>query len=179
MLVMSTLGPASASALSAQLDFHVADAFIGAGTGIPQTGARAEADNGDIVSVSGTGKFNLGSGKATGGGTFVHTDSDGVLIGSGSWTATSVASFTFYGCGTGGLPPNFCGGLLVLNVHLVGAGGAVAFDAVLKVDCLIGAAVPPDAVEGIRLDIPGAINFDETIFEPSGLTLFVSHNRSA
>lgn len=97
-------------------------------------------------------------------------------MGSGTWTATGVSGFTFYGCGTGGLPSNFCGGLLVLDVHLVGAGGSVAFDKVLSIDCLVGTAVPGGAIEGIKLEIPGAIDFDETTFEPSGLTLFVSRN---
>ncbi len=176
LLVTSVLTAGSASALSMKSDFHVADAFIGAGTGLPQVGARAEADNGDIVSIVGTGSFNLASGKTTGGGTFVHTTSAGVLVGSGTWTATGVEDFTFYGCG-GGLPPNFCGGLLTLNVHVVGGGGAVEFDGVLAIDCLIG-DVPPGAIEGITLDIPGAIDFDETIFEPSGLTLYVSRSKN-
>ncbi len=178
MLLASAFAPTSASALSAKLDFHVADGFIGAGTGIPQSGAVAEADNGDLVSVTGTGTFNLGSNKATGGGTFAHTTSAGVLVGSGTWTAVSVADFDFYGCGTGGLPVNFCGGALTLNVDLVAAGGAAEFAGVLRIDCLVGTAVPGGAIEGITLDIPGAINFDETIFEPSGLTLFVSHNKN-
>jgi len=177
MLLVSALAPASASALSAKLDYHIADAVIGAGTGIPQFGARAEADNGDIISVSGGGTFNLGSGKATGGGTFVHTDTDGVLQGSGTWTPTSVADFDFWGCGDG-LPSNFCGGELVFDVHLVSAGGAVEFDGVLTVQCLIGTGVPGGAIEGITLNIPGAINFDETIFEPSGLTLYISRNKN-
>jgi len=176
MLVTSVLGAASASALSAKLDFHVADAVIGAGTGIPQLGARAVADNGDIVSVVGGGTFNLGSGKTTGGGTFVHTTSGGVLVGSGTWTATGVDDFTFYGCG-GDLPPNFCGGALALNVHLVAGGGAAEFDGLLTIDCLIG-DFPATAVEGITLNIPGAINFDETMFEFSGLTLYVSRSKN-
>jgi len=174
MLLVSALAPAAVGALSAKLDYHIADAFIGAGTGIQQAGARAEADNGDIVSVSGSGTFNLGSGKATGGGTFVHTDGDGVVQGSGAWTAVSVADFDFYGCG-GAFPPNFCGGLLTLDVHLVAAGGATEFDGVLTIDCLIGGG---GSLEGIRLNIPDVINFDETIPEESGLTLYVSRSRN-
>ena len=177
MLVTSVLGAGSASALSAKLDFHVADAVIGAGTGLPQLGARAVADNGDIVSVVGTGTFNLGSAKTTGGGTFVHTTGGGVLVGSGTWTATGVEDFTFYGCG-GDLPSNLCGGLLTLDVHLVAGGGAAAFDGVLVIDCLIGDAIPPGAIEGIKLNVSGGPNFDETMFEESGLTLYVSRSKN-
>ena len=176
LLVSSVLAAGSASALSAKLDFHVADAVIGAGIGIAQLGARAVADNGDIVSVVGAGTFNLGSGKTTGGGTFVHTTSGGGLVGSGTWTATGVEDFTFYGCG-GDLPSNFCGGVLSLDVHLVAGGGAAEFDGVLRIDCLIG-DFPASAVEGITLNIPGAINFDETMFELSGLTLYLSRSKN-
>lgn len=179
LLVVWALAPTSASGLSAKLDYHVSDAFIAAGIEIPQTGARARADNGDIISVVGAGTFNLGSEKADGGGTFVHTNSAGVLQGSGTWTATGVDDFTFYGCG-GDLPSNFCGGALTLNVHLVGAGGAPELDGLLRIDCLIG-DFPPDAVEGITLDLPGVINFDETIFDEEtfdGLTLYVSRSKN-
>jgi len=176
VLVTSVLGTGSASALSAKLDFHVADALIGGGTGIPQLGARAVADNGDIVSVVGAGTFNLGSGKTTGGGTFVHTTSGGVLVGSGTWTATGVEDFTFYGCG-GDLPSDFCGGVLSLDVHLVAGGGAAEFNGALTIDCLIG-DFPATAIEGIKLNVSGGPNFDETMFEPSGLTLYLSRSKN-
>lgn len=178
MLLAFVLAPASASALSAKLDYHIADAFIGASVGIPQTGARAEADNGDIVSVSGEGTFNLGSRKATGGGTFLHTDGDGDVLGFGTWTATNVVDFDFYGCATEFFPANFCGGVLTLGVRLVAAGGATELDGILRIDCLLGTDVPPGAVEGIMLFIPGVISFDETLAELSGLTLFVSRSKN-
>ena len=177
MLLTSLLGAGNASALSSKLDYHVADATIGAGIGIPQLGARAVAGNGDIVSVVGAGTFNLGSSKTTGGGTFVHTTSGGALVGSGTWTATGVEDFAFYGCG-GDLPSNLCGGALTLNIHLVAGGGAAEFDGILTIDCAIGDAIPAGTIEGIKLDIPGAINFDETMFEFSGLTLYVSRSRN-
>lgn len=177
LLASSVLWAGSATALSAKNDFHVADAFLATATGLTQTGARARADNGDVVSVSGAGTFNLGSGKATGGGTFVHTTSTGVLVGSGTWTATGVEDLTFYGCGEAELPPNFCGGVFTLTVQLVPPGGAAVLDGRLRVDCLIG-DFPPTAVEGIMLDIPGLINFDETIFDPGGLTVYVSRSRN-
>lgn len=181
VLALVALFPAATSSVSAdtsaKFDYHIADAFIAAGTGIPQTGARAEADNKDTVSVTGSGTFNLGSGNTTGGGTFEHRNKKGNLVGSGTWTATRVQSFTLWGCDAG-FPPNFCGGLLVLSVHLVAAGGAPAFDGVLTVSCLIGANVPAGAQEGITLDIPGVINFDKLLQESSGLTLYVSRSKS-
>lgn len=63
-------------------------------------------------------------------------------------------------------------------MRLVAAGGTPAFDGVLTVDCLIGPNVRAGAEEGITLDIPGLINFDDLIEEGSGLTLFVSRSKS-
>lgn len=171
-------GGVQAAETSAKFDYHIADAFIEAGTEIVQTGARARADNRDTVSVTGSGTFNTASLNATGGGTFEHRDRKGGLVGDGTWTATGVESFTFWGCGAEGLPPNFCGGLLVLNVHLVATGGAPQADGVLTVTCLIGANVPAGEEEGITLNVPGLINFDELIEEASGLTLYVSRSKS-
>jgi hypothetical protein len=179
IILSASIGVVGAQAdTSAKFDYHIADSFIEAGTGIDQTGARARADNRDTVSVVGSGTFNTASLTASGGGTFEHRDRRGRLVGEGTWTATGVKSFEFYGCGGGGFPANFCGGLLVLDVHLVGAGGTLAFDGVLTVDCLIGANVPAGAEEGITLDIPGLIDFDDLIEEESGLTLFVSRSKS-
>jgi hypothetical protein len=140
-------------------------------------GARAQADNGDYARLSDSGTFNIRSGKATGGGVFAHTNSAGVLLGFGTWEAMSVEDFDFFGCGGGGFPDNFCGGRLTLGVHLTGvslAVGQAGFDGVLTVTCLIGPDVPAGAEEGIALDIPGVINFDDLVPEESGLTLFVA-----
>ncbi len=182
LLVLSASGMGGASATSAKLDFHVADAFIANATGTAQSGARAQAANGDIVSVTATGTFNVASEKTTGGGTFVHTTSAGVLKGSGTWTATGVQSFTPFGCGIAGttpLPPNFCGGVLVLSVHLVGAGGSPQFDATLNVSCAIGAGAPPGSPDSITLNVPDAgINFNSPILASSGLTLYVSRSKN-
>lgn len=175
VIALSVSSTPTAADTSAKFDYHIADSFIEEGTGIPQTGAVARADNGDTVTVTGAGTFNVASGNATGGGTFVHRRKNGKVVGSGTWTATSAVNYTSFGCG-GGFPPNFCGGVLVLNVHLVGGGGTVEFDGVMAVTCTIG-TVPPGAVEGITLDVPAAgINFDETIFDFGGLTLFVSRS---
>jgi len=178
LLVATLVASANASdGTPERFNWHVSNLFIQEGTGIPQTGARAQADNGDFVSVSGRGRFNPSTGRASGGGAFAHTDANGVLVGFGRWRATGVQDFESYGCGGGGFPPNFCGGLLTLDVHVTGTHvtlGTGAFDGVLTIDCLIGPNVPAGAEEGITLDIPGLINFDDLVPEEGGLTLFVA-----
>jgi hypothetical protein len=177
LLAVSFLAAATATAGTPErFRWHISNAFIQEGTGLTQTGARAQADNGDYARISGRGKFDPSTGTASGGGVFAHTNSSGVLVGFGSWTATGVADFEFFGCGGEDLPDNFCGGVLTLEVHLNGINvtlGPGAFDGVLVVNCLIG-DVPAGLEEGITIDIPGVINFDALVPAESGLTLFVS-----
>jgi hypothetical protein len=59
-------------------------------------------------------------GSASGGGTFVHRNSAGGLIGSGTLAATRLIDFSFYGCDGQGVPSFLCGGRAALAVHLVG-----------------------------------------------------------
>lgn len=181
LLVVSFLAVSNATAGGApeRFRFHVANAFIQTGTGLPQTGARAQADNNDFVSVSGKGKFNPATGQASGGGAFAHTDVNGTLVGYGAWTARGVADFEFFGCGGEGLPPNFCGGTLTLDVRIRGTDvteGAASVEGILVITCLIGPDIPAGAEEGITLDIPGLINFDDLVPEEGGLTLFVDRD---
>jgi hypothetical protein len=171
----------AADPVSSKLDFHVANGFIQVGTGgIPQTGAVATAsENGHQVRVSGSGTFNVKSMNATGNGTFVHTSETGVVLGFGTWTATGLESAVLYPCGIPGvLPDNFCGGVIVVNVTLTGtstSAGVVQFGAVLTIDCEINPPTP--GIEGIKLEIPGLVDFDTTEFSDGGLTVFVSRNR--
>lgn len=179
LVAVATAVVPDAGAVSAKFDWHVSDAFIQAGTGVTQTGALAQASNGDVARLSGSGTFNMASDTAAGGGVFVHTTSGGAVAGFGTWTATGVEGFEFFGCGSDGLPPDFCGGQLVLDVRISGVSlslGPVEVDGVLTITCLIGEDVPAGAEEGITLDIPGVINFSETI--DSGFTLFVSRSKA-
>jgi hypothetical protein len=178
---------ASSDNLSAMFDYHVSDAFIRSLGEPPQTGAEATATiGGDHVRVVGMGTFNTAAGMATGGGTFVHTNASDVIVGFGTWTATSLVSFTSYGCGIQGgapVPANFCGGLATLKIHVSATlvnppAGHVEIDAVLYVECLLGTP-PVTAKEGIRLDAkPAAPNFDMTNQSGNGETLFVSRSHS-
>ena len=52
--------------------------------------------------------------------------------------------------------------------------GAIEFDGLLTIDCEINPPTP--GVEGIKLEIPGVINFNTTEFSPGGLTVFVARN---
>lgn len=154
-------------------DWHVGDAFLTAVD--PSFGPTvSSARNGDTIEVVGTGTMTIQTGRdeVTGGGTFVHKDSDGNVIGQGTWTAERLLSFQSYGNGVPqGLPENFFGGRTRMRVHLAPDGGGEGFEAILKIDCAIGDKIPASAKEGIELNIfGGAPNFRE---EASGATLFV------
>ncbi len=176
---------ASSDNTSAMFDYHISDAFIQSLGEPTQTGAKATATvGGDHVRVVGSGTFNTAAGMATGGGTFVHTNAGDVIVGFGTWTATSLVSFTSYGCGVRGgepVPANFCGGLATMTVHVSATlvnppSGHVEVDAILVVDCKLGTP-PATAHEGIKLSHQGA-NFDMTNDSGHGETLFVSRSHS-
>jgi len=178
---------ASSDNVSAMFDFHISDAFIQSLGEPTQTGAKATAtSNGDHVRVVGMGTFNTAAGRATGGGTFVHTNASDAIVGFGTWTATSLTSFTLYGCGVRGgepVPANLCGGLATMKVHISATVvnppiGHKEADAILVVDCKLGTP-PATAHEGILWDgRPGAPNFDTTNDSGHGETLFLSRSHS-
>jgi hypothetical protein len=132
-------------------------------TPIPNIG---EAPNGDHAAIEVTQPFffSVHPKSVSGGGTFTHTFSGGSF--STTWTATELLSFQPYGCGlapTGAtLPPNFCGGRVEMRISISTASGPL--DAILTVICLISddGQLPAQAEEGIRLVIPGVINFNKS-----------------
>jgi hypothetical protein len=134
--------------------------------------AIAMAENGDTVEITGAGEFSIHPKSATGGGSFVHKDPDGNVLGGGSWAAVELLSFHSYGSGAvQGFPPNFEGGKILLRVQLdPGDPGGPVFDAIMRVTCLLGDKIPAGAEEGVRLNVQGLINFNE---EVSGLTVFI------
>lgn len=152
-------------------DYHVGDAFLQS-LGFP-AGDKAVAENGDVVTVIGTGTFDVVAKSATGGGTFVHRKSGGALVASGTWAATGLLDFQSYGNGVPqGLPPTFFGGRAAFAALLTpSANPSVHLPAVLQVECLLG--VPPTgAVEGIRLNVQDVINFNKTVLK-SGATVYI------
>ena len=57
--------------------------------------------------------------------------------------------------------------------NLTDVGLASEFDAILEVDCMVG-AFPAGFEEGITFAIEGGLNFDEKV---SGVTAFIPSNR--
>src|SRR5437899_1546853 len=82
----------------------------------------AQDSAGDTLSVEGEGMFSVHPKSASGGGTYHFTPVGGTPF-SGTWTVNGLVAFQPYGCGivhfpTGDviLPPNFCGGQVILDV---------------------------------------------------------------
>jgi hypothetical protein len=142
---------------------------------VPQV---SQAANGDMVSITGDGVFSVHPKTVGASGTFTHSDSQGNVLGSGTWIATQLLSFQPYGCGVVlgfPIPPNLCGGKLMLRVQLTSESGQ--FEGVLSVFCIIGPNPPNShddpSGEGARLDIIGVNNFTKIV---SGGNIYVKTN---
>jgi hypothetical protein len=129
------------------------------------------APNGDHVHVVGGGTFSVHPKWVDASGTFTHLDPDGNVLGAGTWTATQLISFDFYGCrfvpalGLDLGDDSLCGGALKLRVVLDTPLGE--FPAILTIFCVIGLKAPAshnviDPEEGVTLNVPGVINFNHT-----------------
>ena len=130
--------------------------------------AIAMADNGDTLTIQAGGQLNPSDGTASGSGTFIHKDADGNVLATGSFTAVSLVFFKSYGTTVIG-GNTLEGGLTLIKVHGTAEGG-VQFDAVLRVDCLLGSP-PAGADEGFRMVVQTFdLNFNK---EVHGATVFV------
>ncbi len=129
----------------------------------------ARAPNGDTFEVTGQGTLSQ-PGSASGGGTFVHRDAAGNVLGSGTWTATGLIAFKSFGQ-DGSLPEGFSGGHALLAISLdPGDPGGPTIGAGLQVDCDLGTN-PPGLREGIKVLIPAVhIAFNEKV---SGGNIFI------
>jgi hypothetical protein len=129
----------------------------------------AMAPNGDTVAITGTGTFGVHPKSASGGGSFTHTFAGGGSL-MGTFTVTGLVDFQPYGCGVvfgDPLPPDFCGGRLSLDVTFQTEAGALPGR--ITIYCVIGAP-PASAEEGVRVVVPGVLNFDEIV---SGFNVYV------
>ena len=127
----------------------------------------AVAANGDEIAVTGEGRFAIHPKSVEAEGAFTHTDSDGNVIASGTWEATSLISYQSYGCGEvfgDPIPPEFCGGVVKMRVVFTTPLGEVP--GIITVICVIGPN-PPNSIlgprgEGVTVNIPGIINFNHS-----------------
>jgi hypothetical protein len=134
----------------------------------------ARASNGDTLGVAGTGVFSVHPKSVTASGAFTHTLASGGSI-TGTWRATDLLSFEFYGCGVVEsinltLPPNLCGGALKMRVVFTPAGTSLAIPGIITVFCVIGPQAPPPhdnptqpGEEGATAVVPGVANFNKIL----------------
>jgi hypothetical protein len=145
---------------------------------VPNVG---RASNGDTLGITGMGTFSVHPKSVTASGTFVHTFASGGSA-SGTWTATDLLSFHFYGCGAipsigATLPPNLCGGALKMRVVFMPTGTTQTLPGIITVFCVIGEKAPPphdnptqSGEEGMTAVVPGVANFNKIV---SGMNVYV------
>src|SRR5918912_3493160 len=134
----------------------------------------ARAPNGDTLALTGTGVFSVHPKTVTASGTFTHDVVGGGTF-TGTWTATDLLSFEFYGCGGVPsigltLPPNFCGGALKMDVVFMPAGTTLSIRGIITIFCVIGPQAPPPhdnptepGEEGVTVVVPGVANFNKIV----------------
>lgn len=130
--------------------------------------AISMGNTGDKIEITGQGTLSINPKSVTGGGSFVHKDASGNVIGSGSWSADDLIGFRSWGTQPD-LPANFEGGRAKIRVHLTPSTGGEGFDGTLRIICAVG-DFPSSAEEGVELTLRHAPNFTDIV---SGLTLFI------
>jgi hypothetical protein len=141
----------------------------------------AMASNGDTLALTGMGVFSTHPKTVTATGTFTHKVAGGGTF-TGTWTATDLLSFEFYGCGVvpsigAVLPPNFCGGALKMRAVFTPAGTSLTIPGIITVFCVIGPQAPPPhdnptepGEEGATAVVPGIANFNKIV---SGMNVYI------
>ena len=127
------------------------------------------AANGDVVAITGEGQFSVHPKAVEAEGEFTHTDSNGNVLATGTWTATRLLKYQSYGCGEvfgTPIPPEFCGGAVKMRIALTPDGTSLSLRGILTVFCVIGPH-PPHSIfgpfgEGVTLVVPGIQNFNHS-----------------
>jgi hypothetical protein len=160
------------------LAFLLAVAAVTAGSAGSQTSKSAfevfveptisAASNGLTLETELAGSFNVGDKTATGGGSY-SLMAGATVLDSGTFTLTSLVAFQFYGCGEVttpdgpiSLPPDFCGGRVLLAVHATSSSTGEQTDGLYEVNCQIhdpGGQAPPGTSEGVKVNARG-VNFN-------------------
>ena len=175
LIALSLQGIASAKEKVTRFDVHVGDAFILGTFGQAATDI-AGAENGDTIELLFTGRFDTRRSRAEGDGGFRHFDKSGKLLDFGLFTAKRLISFLDLGP-VAALPQTFHQESAKILVRAVGQ--TQAFDAILKVDCVLGPLppLPVELEEGTFFKIKGGLNFNETVNETNIFNLFVAVSR--
>jgi hypothetical protein len=135
------------------------------------------AQNGLTIETELEGTFDAARRSASGEGTFVVRAGTNEIE-HGTFTLTRMVAFQFYGCGEVTtpdgripLPPDFCGGRVILAVHAISSTGEQG-DGLYEVNCQIhdpGGQAPPGTSEGVKVNARG-VNFHRHV---TGDNLFV------
>jgi hypothetical protein len=160
-LAALAIGPAAQAASSPDTFLLIAE--------VPNIGTAANGDSVEVTVDEGSW-FDASPMAVSATGAFTHLDANGKILGAGTWTATSLISFNFYGCRF--IPAldvdlgddDLCGGAVKMAVTLDTPLGQ--FPGVLTVFCIVGPMAPgshntPDG-EGVTLNIQDFINFSHT-----------------
>jgi hypothetical protein len=136
------------------------------------------ASNGLVLESELAGSFNVANKMASGSGEY-SVMSGTTVLDSGTFTLTRLVAFQFYGCGEVdtpdgpiSLPPDFCGGRVILAFHATSSSTGEQVDGLYEVNCQIhdpGGQAPPGTSEGIKANARG-INFNKHV---TGDNLFV------
>jgi hypothetical protein len=135
------------------------------------------ASNGLTLETELEGSFNVANKTASGSGTY-SVMAGTTVVDSGTFTLTRLVAFQFYGCGEVttpdgpiSLPPDFCGGRVILAFHATSSTGQ-EIDGLYEVNCQIhdpGGQAPPGTSEGVKANARGT-NFNKHV---TGDNLFV------
>jgi hypothetical protein len=144
--------------------------------GHPSCPNTSYAANGESIEIRGTGELIDGTKSATGGGTFVHKDPYGLVLGGGTWEATELLNFKTYGPSPA-TPADWRTGMARMRVDLL-VGGVKVAEGIISIGCrLPEVKLPPSVFEGVTLNVLGGLNFNQVETEgdmpPGGPTLFM------
>src|SRR5438093_10891361 len=129
------------------------------------------ASNGLVLNTELAGQFDVAAKTASGDGDWSLTAGT-TVIDHGTFTLTGLVAFQFYGCGevtmdgeTISLPPDLCGGRVILAVDAVSAVTGEHVQGLYEVNCQIhdpGGQAPPGTSEGVKINARG-INFNKHV----------------
>jgi len=128
------------------------------------------ASNGLTINSELEGTFDVAAKTASGEGTF-EVMAGATELDHGTFTLTRMVAFQFYGCGEVTtpdgripLPPNFCGGRVILAFHATSSTGEER-TGLYEVNCQIhdpGGQAPPGTSEGVKVNARG-VNFNKHV----------------